>query len=290
MDKYLGFKYKDKSLGMESNNDYTGFILNEGSDLQFVNTPEFSNNIIAPDFSSRTYYTGISKGSRELSFTIMLDEITFEDYKDFLYWLNMDDSGDLSFDYNPNYSYEVKVSGISPGEFNPINNTGKYYVEIDLDFTTINDWAAKWTKEDAYWNSENTHQLINNDKDEPFLTYTSTSETDTDTFEFNNVHRTENYFEIDFNGELTIIDNDVGGDENISETYKFNSDNLDATFYSEYGIAIDSDGNFLASTADDGNGISKSRVIPIPPKSKKTLEIGATTELSEIRPISREII
>jgi hypothetical protein len=59
--------------------------------------------------------------------------------------MNLDDQGLLSFSYNSNYGFEVKVDSISDGEFHVTredNCDDKYYVNLSVTFTTVSDFAA----------------------------------------------------------------------------------------------------------------------------------------------------
>jgi hypothetical protein len=83
-DQYVGFTYRNKTLSMEPNSDFIGFIENNGSDLQFFNAPDFSNEFVIPQFGEKTFYTGNTKSSRVIELNIQLDKITLSDYRDFL--------------------------------------------------------------------------------------------------------------------------------------------------------------------------------------------------------------
>jgi phage-related protein len=142
-DRYLGFTFNGKSLGMKTENDFYGFIQNNGEDLSFSNTPQFGDEFVVPQYGDRTFYTGTTKSNRAFSMKISLDKITLRQYRDLLAWLNPNSTGNLSFDFDPNYGYEVKLSSISQGQFYILketnNNEDFYYVDFDITFITISD-------------------------------------------------------------------------------------------------------------------------------------------------------
>jgi hypothetical protein len=158
-DKFLSFTYRGQSLKTE----YNGYIENDGSNLQIFNAPNFSNEFAFPKFGETSHFLGVNKENREFNFTIIFVERTLSQYREILNWLNLESKGKFSFDYSPNYSYDVKLSNISPGTMfvspNCDPNTGQqnllYNVEVQVGFTTIGDWAAKWSLTDPVFSSSN---------------------------------------------------------------------------------------------------------------------------------------
>ena len=146
-DRYLGFTYNGKTMNMTAEADFFGFIENDGNELSFFNTPDFSNEFVVPEFSERTIYTGNTKSNRRFNLKIQLEKLTLHKYREFLEWLNLDSQGTLVFDYNPNYGYDVKVQSISPSEFHVTkrknHNEDFYYVDMAVEFITVRDFAAK---------------------------------------------------------------------------------------------------------------------------------------------------
>lgn len=152
-DNYLGFSYNGKSLSMKSEADFFGFIENNLEDLKFFNAPEFSNEFVIPRFGSRTIFTGTTESNRRFNMRIALYKITLDKYREFLQWLSPRSEGTLVFDFNRHYGYDVKLDSISESTFMVTqrrnDNRDYYYVELDLSFITLYDWAAKWLGEEA---------------------------------------------------------------------------------------------------------------------------------------------
>ena len=286
-DKYLGFTFNGISLGMKSESDFRGFIVNSQADLAFSNGPQYTDEFVVPQYGDKTFYTGTTKSNRTFSLKISLDKINMRQYEDLLKWLNPNATGNFSFDYKPNYGMEVKISSISQGQFYVVNKKGNnedfYFVDFDINFTTVYDWASKWIKNEPFWANSGTLNLINNDYEEPFIKETSSRVIDGShtiiTFEFNNKHKVENYFTVEFHKDLRIID----GSTNLVNIV---SGNHDAIFYSEYGITLNTETN----TFINGELI---QIIKLLPNSKKTYKIRVlTAQLGKLKiiPISREIL
>lgn len=272
-DKYLGFKYRDKTIGLDPNSDFQGFIENSGEDLMFSNSPEFSNEFISPQFGSETYYLGNTKSNRTFNLKIFLDSISLQKYREFLDWLNLDSKGTLIFDYNKNYGFEVKIDKIENSVFNPIeaceSNEELYYVSVEVSFITVNKSTAFWVNS-AYFIPSGTSVLVDNDFGVNFLDGGVL-----DIYTLRNKHRVKNSIIIEFTGSLRI-ENSVGTAFVIC-----NSGSNRATYYGEYGICIDANGMFL-SCGDNPKFLMDAW-------TQTSLKIIADT-LHIIYPTSREIL
>ncbi len=272
-DRYLGFTYNGKSMNMTAEADFFGFIENDGNELSFFNTPDFSNEFVIPQYGERTYYTGNTKSNRTFSLKVQLDKITLHKYREFLEWLNLDSKGTLIFDYNPNYGYDVKVQSISPSEFHVTkksnNNEDFYYVDLSIEFITVSDFAARWTKEGVFFPGGS---LVENEFYEDFI-----EEIGVNTYKIYNYHNIKNYFTIEFDNTLSI--------QQVTETtsiplVSITGAGTGAKYFSEFGIAIRADGNFRSS--------GPRPVIFLEPKTNRTFLITGTN--IKIIPSSREIL
>lgn len=263
-DQYLGFTYNEKSMNMTAEADFFGFIENDGNELSFFNAPDFSNEFVIPQFGDRTIYTGNTKNNRTFSLKIQLEKMNLRKYREFLEWLNPDDEGVLVFDYNKSYGYDVKVQSITNSEFHVVkrrnHNEDFYYIDLQVDFITTKDFAARWVKTNPSYPSGS---LIDNDQFEHFVTVSGNS------FTFHNYHNIKNYFIIKFTGGLTITDS--GANVSISGA---------GTYFSEFGIAVNASGDFLSCGPNP--------LITLEPNSSKTLTI--TGGVTEIIPTAREIL
>lgn len=271
-DRYLGFTYNGKTINMTAEADFFGFIENEGNELLFFNTSDFSNEFVIPQFSDRTFYTGNTKSNRTFNLKIQLDELTLHKYREFLELLNPDSVGTLIFDYNPNYGYDVKVQSISPSEFHVLkrnnNNEDFYYVDMSVDFITTEDYAARWVKEGVFFPGGD---LVESEFYEPFIEIIGTN-----TFKIYNYHNVKNYIIIEFNTTLTIQQPGASPVTLVSVT----GAGTGAKYFSEFGIALKADGNFLSCGSNP--------LISWEAKSNQDLIITGTN--IKIIPTSREIL
>lgn len=270
-DRYLGFTYNGKSMNMTAEADFFGFIENSGSDLSFFNAPSFSNQFVIPQFGDRTFYTGNSKGNKTFSLKIQLEKLTLEKYRKFLEWLNPDSKGTLIFDYSPNYGYDVKVQSISPSEFHVTkrknHNEDFYYIDMTIAFITVEDFAAKWVKEGVFFPGGN---LIENELYKDFATGTLPNVI------IHNFHNVKNYIIIEFDTTLTIQQPGTSPVTLVSVT----GAGTGAKYFSEFGIALKSDGSFLSCGSDP--------VISLEANTSKEFIFTGTN--IKIIPTSREIL
>lgn len=250
LDKYLGFTYRGKTLGMTSSADFTGFIVNEGNDLFFFNAPEVGNEFVIPQFGERTFYTGNTKSNRNIELDIQLDKITLPRYKEFLEWLNFDDNGLFIFDYNDKYGFEVKVESLSTSEFHVSreeeNCSDKYYANLTVIFTTVSDFASVWTNtydKKVFFPIPNPNpleiSLIDNENSEPFATGTLAN------LIIYNYHNIKNYIVVEFNTNLTIQSPPIAPATTPTNLVTITGAGTGARYFSEFGIALKADGNFL---------------------------------------------
>lgn len=273
MDKYLGFSYRGIRLGMDNNADFNGFIENSGEDLIFNNSPEFSNEFATVPFGNQTFYLGNSKTNRTFDFRVNLIEITLNDYRRFLNWLDLDSKGTLIFDYNENYGFDVKVNSIGSGQYTVItrcdNNRDLYNVGIDLSFITTERYTARWIGSEVEYTGAADDVLADNEEGIDFV------EKINNIYTFKNRHAVENGFIVNFTGELRV------------DNFKMGSAGITGTYYSEYGICIDSSGTFIPI-----NGITTT---PFNPKIVISAYNNKSVTMREaiinwIKPTSYEII
>lgn len=275
-DRYLGFTYNEKTMNMTAEADFFGFIENEGSELSFFNTPDFSNEFIIPQFGERTIYTGNTKSNRVFNLKIQLEKLTLYRYREFLEWLNLDSQGTLIFDYSPNYGYDVKVQSISPSEFHVTrrsnHNEDFYYVDMTVEFVTVRDFAAKWVKSEIFSPGGD---LIESEMFEPFIETIATN-----TYKIHNYHNVKNYIIVEFNTNLTIQSPPIAPATTPTDLVTITGAGTGAKYFSEFGIALRADGSFLSCGPNP--------LISWKAKSNKNLIITGTN--IKIIPTSREIL
>ena len=281
-DNFISFNFKNESLS-----DYNGKIINGGADLQIFSTPSFTNQFEFPKFGNRSLLTGVDKQNRTFNFNIILVDISLLRYKEFLNWLNLNDTGILSFDYNPNYGINVKMESISSANIFPSKycEDGQLYsAELTVQFTTVGDWAARWIGQLASINfiedESDFSNIIDNNEGQDFITgIIEPDNTNKWSFGLINNHQLVNYYIVNFNI-----------DDPHSITIKINDEDYyvlkgQGTLFTEFGIALKEDGDFIPidSLGVFGNdNISSWELISSEPNS-----FSATITIT---PVSREYI
>lgn len=239
MDNYLGFRFGDLRVSLDADgvNEFKGFILNSGEDLQFSNTPSFSDDFIEMKFGVHSILTGTTLMNREFNFSVVLDNINLINYRKFLKLLDIKKEDKLVFDYNDDYYYKVKLAEISPSRVTP-TNSGNYIIELDLTFVTVEDWAAIWNKNIQDYHST----IIESGIIESDHVNISTVQDGSSDIIIKNLSTLEHYyiFEIVFNNQGSI---------KLSETtpervFLHAEGNSTIKYFSRYGLALDNDSNF----------------------------------------------
>jgi hypothetical protein len=281
-DNFISFNFKNESLS-----DYNGKIINDGADLQIFSTPSFTNQFEFPKFGNKSLLTGVDKQNRTFNFNIILVDISFLRYKEFLNWLNLNDTGILSFDYNPNYGINVKLDSISPANIFPskyCEDEQLYSAELTIQFTTVGDWAARWIGQipsiTFTVNPPSSTNIIDNNEGQDFITdIIQSNNTNKWSFHLINNHQLVNYYIVNFNIESPH-----------SITIKINNENYyvlkgDGTLFTEFGIALKEDGDFIPieSLGVFGNEATSSWELT----SSESDNFSATITIT---PVSREYI
>lgn len=268
-DKYIGFSYNGKSLGLHQDADFRGFIvIEEGEGLSFGAPTEFDNEFAERPYGEGSIYTGRSKSVRRWALKIMLKDVMLNTYRRVLSWLNSEDTGILAFDFNSNYGYDVKVDSVGEAQYwvspNCGSNEDLYYIEFEVEFVSVGNGFAKWIGEPAIYNGTGTTNLIDNEFGVEFVSKSGNNYT------FKNKHQVPNYLIIKYTGKLEFGD------------LTMDSDGKKATYYSEYGVSLDADGNFIPISGENPKFV-------IEANSEETKIINFTGEDLVIEPTSYEI-
>lgn len=123
--------------GLDAFEEYGAFIINDkkGS-LKFYNGPSFSNTYSQPQFSpSAGNLTGVSFKQQTIPFKVGVYWISIEKYQEFLEWLNPYRIDYLTFNFEPKWSYLVKLGKITDSPRHIVgyeDNEPRYYTELDL--------------------------------------------------------------------------------------------------------------------------------------------------------------
>ena len=284
LELYKSFDFGDKKL-----KDFKGVIRNEGDDLNFSNAPSFNNEFAQVRLGKNSYYLGTTKENKIFQLSVILIGVTMSEYRQFLNWLNIDKVDKLIFDYNPNYYYKAKVNTISNGTFT-VNldcvEEKTYNVEVDLEFITVNDYAARWNGEPYYDLINNIEEgnKIDNDEGKEFIQHITNGANGSANLVNN--HNIDNYYKIVFTQSDPELPSSITiKNSNNQEIYKIvDFEKFEGTIYTEFGFILDEDNEFIPAVTNIGVYSSK-------PGELLGFRIN-TTNISSLKiyPISREVL
>ena len=107
MDKFTTFNWR----GYNAFDSFGAFIINGGGDLKFYNGPNFKNEYTQPQFeTSNGSLMGVTFEKQTISFKVGMYWISEDDFRQFINWLNPYEINTLSFDFEPNFLYTVKLA------------------------------------------------------------------------------------------------------------------------------------------------------------------------------------
>ena len=141
MDDFATFQWR----GHDMWDKYGCFIINESKgSLKFYNGPGYSNKYAKPQFSSSTNtLIGVDFKQKTIPMKIGMYWFTIEEYQEFLNEIGPYVINYLTFGYEKNYGYLVKLANIadSPRHVVGTNEDGDYvyYTEMDLTWELLGD-------------------------------------------------------------------------------------------------------------------------------------------------------
>lgn len=141
MDDFATFQWRGHDMWA----DYGCFIINESKgSLKFYNGPGYSNKYAKSQFSSSVNaLIGIDFKQKTIPMKIGMYWFTIEEYQNFLNEIGPYVINYLTFGYEKNYGYLVKLSNItdSPRHVVGTNEDGDYvyYTEMDLTWELLGD-------------------------------------------------------------------------------------------------------------------------------------------------------
>ena len=134
--------------GEDAFEKFGAFIINEkkGS-LKFYNGPDFSNEYTKPQFDNASgNLQGVTFNRQTITFTIGVYWFSIEEYRKLLHWLNPLKISYLTFGFNKNFRYNVKLSKRGDSTrwvIGKENGEPRYYTELPLTFELQGTPCAK---------------------------------------------------------------------------------------------------------------------------------------------------
>lgn len=141
IDKYTKFYYNNicsSSLGV---------IITNSHDLQMNLAPSFSDKFVSTTYGQTRYYEGTTVEAQDFVLNCVAVNIDKTQWGAITRWLSPLSSGPLTFDWNRNHYYMVKLTKATSGEMWIKGKKDKvledkYNVSFQITFTTVGDWAA----------------------------------------------------------------------------------------------------------------------------------------------------
>lgn len=157
MDDFATFQWRGHDMWEE----YGCFIINEAKgSLKFYNGPGYSNKYAKPQFSSSVNtLIGVDFKQKTIPMKIGMYWFTIEEYQEFLNEIGPYVINYLTFGYEKNYGYLVKLANIadSPRHVIGTNEDGDYvyYTEMDLTWELLGDNCVRSNLPYEYKRKEN---------------------------------------------------------------------------------------------------------------------------------------
>lgn len=138
MDDFTGFSWR----GVNAFEVFGAFIINNKDSLKFYNGPTYSNEYTKPMFESAAgQLTGVTFSQQKIDFTIGVYWISEDHYRQLIYWLHPYEINTLTFDFEPDWYYQVKLASVEDGNRRVVGaeivNGEKvymYYTEMKITF------------------------------------------------------------------------------------------------------------------------------------------------------------
>ena len=133
MDEFCTFKWR----GIDAFEVFGAFVINSRN-LKFYNGPTYSNQYTKPQFESAAgNLTGVTFNVQQIDFTIGVYWISEDHYRRLIYWLHPYEINTLTFGFEPEYYYQVKLAKVNNSTRTIVGYENKepmYYTEIQLTF------------------------------------------------------------------------------------------------------------------------------------------------------------
>lgn len=134
IDDFASFTWR----GIDAFETFGAFIINNKNSLKFYNGPSFTNEYTKPQFETAAgQLTGVTFQTQKIDFMIGVYWISEEDYRQMIYWLHPYEINTLTFGFEPNYYYQVKLSAIDNGTRYIVgyeDSKPMYYTEMKVTF------------------------------------------------------------------------------------------------------------------------------------------------------------
>lgn len=119
-----------------SSSKFNLFYTNQGEDLTFPFIPSFTDSIVKPMYQKTSYLAGVDLGDKKFNFKCWLDNASQDTLNNIRQWLDTEKVSTLMLDHEPNFVYNVKITGISDFTHYAWSESGVSF-SFDITFTTL---------------------------------------------------------------------------------------------------------------------------------------------------------
>ena len=138
--------YTDFSFNELDSKNFKVWITNK-NDLKQNMSPNFSDKFNTPTYGQTRYYEGTTIDKQDFKLSCVAIDVTLNEWRAITEWLSPLKCGKLKFDWNRNYYYMVKISSSLSGTIFIKSKVDSiigdlYIITFDINFTTVEDWAA----------------------------------------------------------------------------------------------------------------------------------------------------
>lgn len=138
--------YTDFSFNELDSKNFKVWITNK-NDLKQNMSPNFSDKFNTPTYGQTRYYEGTTIDKQDFKLSCVAIDVTLNEWRAITEWLSPLKCGKLKFDWNRNYYYMVKISSSLSGTIFIKSKVDSiigdlYIITFDVNFTTVEDWAA----------------------------------------------------------------------------------------------------------------------------------------------------
>lgn len=134
IDDFASFTWR----GVNAFDVFGAFIINNKNSLKFYNGPTFTNEYTKPQYETAAgQLTGVTFAIQKIDFTIGVYWISEKDYRKLIYWLHPYEINTLTFGFEPDYYYQVKLASVDNGTRYIVGSEDgeyMYYTEMKLTF------------------------------------------------------------------------------------------------------------------------------------------------------------
>ena len=136
-DDYMYFTFN----GIHSST-YNLIQQNDLEDLKIYADRDTKVDFLQPKYQTGQYLLGVSNPQRKFPLKLVAENVTRVEIKKIIKWLEAGTVGTLSFDYSPDWQYDVVVSEMKDPNIYVLDDENHFIASFEVTFTTIEQSIA----------------------------------------------------------------------------------------------------------------------------------------------------